>query len=586
MVKSRLVVVCIIFALCAAFGGQRPAPAASAQAEPPGTDQFIVWLEAAPPADPAAGLAAEPAALPRAGQALLAASLSAGAGADLHYARPAGLAGHIFKLDAPLPPADALALAARLQAQPGVARAEPDWRVYPAAAPPNDPFWYNLWALRPYESAGGMVGNAGIDALAAWNYTTGDPNLVIAVIDSGVVPQHEDLLGRLVGGYDLIADTAVANDGDGRDPDPTDDGFDCGYAARSNWHGSHVAGTIAAAGNNGLGVAGVNWQSKIMPVRVLGCGGGYTTDIVDAIRWSVGAPTVFGYAPPNPDAGRVKVINLSLGGSYACPYYLQEAVDLARWRGVMVVAAAGNDGGNAAFYAPASCAGVIAVGASNRAGMRAYYSNYGSVVQVSAPGGEYGATYLNLFEGMIFSAVWNPYSNTSSYDWSLGTSMAAPHVSGVLSLMLSLAPDIPPELAERILQGTASPFAPQETCRLCGSGIVHAGRAAAAANNLKVIKAPSTYAPAFAGDAARPMPFTVVTARASNPNRTNVRVGGMLAAVQRVETAGDYDLITVLPVPMPANGVYDLRVTVNGVYNNMPGAVQFGSRLLLPKINR
>ena len=182
-------------------------------------------------------------------------------------------------------------------------------------------------------------------------------------------------------GYDFINDVTVSNDGDGRDTDPSDPG-DYGCGNGSSWHGTHVSGTIGAASNNGVGVTGVNWVSKILPARVLGVCGGYISDIADAIRWSAGI-AVAG-VPTNANPARVE--NLSLGGTEACSNTMQSAINDAVTRGTVVVVAAGNENADASTSEPANCDNVIAVGATTRTGGRASFSNYGSRVTLSAPG--------------------------------------------------------------------------------------------------------------------------------------------------------------------------------------------------------
>jgi serine protease len=398
---------------------------------------------------------------------------------------------------------------------------------------------------------------------------------------------HEDLYGRYVGGYDMISSAEVANDGDLRDPDPSDMGDDCNSFESSSWHGTHVAGTIAAAANNGIGVTGINWQSKILPVRVLGCGGGYTSDIVDGIRWSVGLPVP--NAVNNPPVTQAKIINLSLGGRYTCPWSMQDAIDAARARGAVVVAAAGNNAVDAATFAPASCMGVITVGATNRSGKQARYSNYGNLLELSAPGGEIVAVSQGYdFTGGIASTVGFGYSYppTSEYAYYEGTSMAAPHVSGVVSLMYSINPQLTADLAARILQSTASPFSVQAPCSQCGSGILHAGRAVTAADSLRVLQAPSPYAWAFAGDATAPNRITVVTRQKLGSTPTTVKIGNVDASVVSVLTQNGRDYLTVQPTVLLANGFYSLSATVDGGTYTHQKAVLFGKQLYLPSVRR
>jgi serine protease len=203
-----------------------------------------------------------------------------------------------------------------------------------------------------------------------------------------------DLAEQILPGYDFITDSAMANDGDGRDSDPTDPGDwvqagECGGGEPqqdipSSWHGTHVAGTIAAKTNNDIGVSGVAWEAKLLPVRVLGKCGGYTSDIADGMRWAAGAAVTGVPDNPNP----AKVLNLSLGALGECSQTYGEAIEAVRAQGASVVIAAGNSNQDASQYRPANCPGVITVAATKRDGGRAYYSNFGTTVDVAAPGGQ------------------------------------------------------------------------------------------------------------------------------------------------------------------------------------------------------
>ena len=227
-------------------------------------------------------------------------------GAQLHRLRNMSGGAHVVKLPIRMSHEQASALARRLASDPTVAYVEVDRRVHPMRVP-NDTLYPQQWNF--FEAAGG------INLPAAWDITVGASAITVAVIDTGVL-NHADLSGRLVAGYDLISDTTMSNDGDGRDTDASDPGdFGCnGGSNSSSWHGTHVAGTIGAASNNGTGVAGVNWTSKIQPIRVLGRCGGYLSDLVDGIRWAAGI-AVAG-APVN--ATPARVLNMSLGSGGAC----------------------------------------------------------------------------------------------------------------------------------------------------------------------------------------------------------------------------------------------------------------------------
>ncbi|MBA2690649.1 MAG: S8 family peptidase, partial [Burkholderiales bacterium] len=308
-------------------------------------------------------------------------ALGATKGANLTHSRAMSGGAHVARLGQRISHVEARALAKQLAANPDVAYVEPDVRVYPQLVP-NDSLYSLQWHY--YEPAGG------INLPGAWDISTGSNNIVIAVIDTGVVP-HADLAGRLIPGYDFISDAADSNDGDGRDSNANDPGdYGCNGGS-SSWHGTHIAGTIGAASNNGVGVTGINWLSKILPVRVLGKCGGYTSDIVDAMRWAAGlnVPGV----PANPFPARVQ--NLSFGGEGSCAATFQNAVDDVTALGTVVVVAAGNGGSDVANTQPASCNGVIAVAATVRNGGKASYSNFGAKVAIAAPGGGNGGFILS-----------------------------------------------------------------------------------------------------------------------------------------------------------------------------------------------
>ncbi|QJE00163.1 S8 family serine peptidase [Massilia forsythiae] len=375
----------------------------------------------------------------------------------------------IFKLSRKTSLSEAAQVAAELMARDStVEYAEPDRMMHPLLTP-NDSRYTEQWDF--YETTGGMR------VPAAWDKATGT-GIRVAVIDTGYRP-HADLNGQIVAGYDFISDTAVSNDGNGRDSDAQDPGDwtaagECGAgqpASNSSWHGTHVAGTIAALTNNGSGVAGIAYGAKIVPVRVLGKCGGYTSDIADGIIWASGG-TVSGVTKI---ASRAQVINMSLGGSGRCDTTTQNAINSARSRGTVVVVAAGNEAQNASNSNPANCSGVITVAATNRAGGRASYSNYGTIVDVAAPGGDSGTG------GGILSTLnaGTKGPGADSYASYMGTSMATPHVAAVVALMLSKNPNLTPDQVETKLKSSARAF--PASCSGCGVGIVDASAAVTAA---------------------------------------------------------------------------------------------------------
>ncbi|MEO8739791.1 MAG: S8 family peptidase [Casimicrobiaceae bacterium] len=390
--------------------------------------------------------------------------LSALAGQALTVERPIG---PIWELSVTDPIADAqlAAIAAQLETDPAVRYADPVRRVT-AKVVPNDPRYGQQWAL--FDPVGG------VNAQTGWNISTGIASTVVAVIDTGITA-HPELGGRVLPGYDFIGDPSVANDGTNRDPDPSDpgdwtDGSQCypnSHPEASSWHGTFVSGIIAANSNNGAGIAGMNWNAKILPVRVLGRCGGDFSDIVAGVMWASGVP-VLG-APTNTTPARV--INLSLGGPTACPQSMQDAVNTALAQGTVVVVAAGNESFDASGTAPANCAGVINVGASTRQGDRASYSNFGGRIDISAPGGD-----GNVSDWIVsLSNTGTTVPLVPAYAVGIGTSFAAPHVAGAISLMLARNANLTPGQVLGILAATARKFPQGTVCSQsgsCGAGIL------------------------------------------------------------------------------------------------------------------
>ncbi len=372
----------------------------------------------------------------------------------------------VVKADRPLDRAEAELLMRRLAADPSVEYVEVD-QLMQATLVPNDTRFSEQWGFG--------TSNASINVRPAWDKATG-AGVVVAVIDTGIT-NHPDLNANLLPGYDFISDAAMARDGGGRDNNPNDEGDwyaanECGSgipASNSSWHGTHVAGTVAAVTNNSTGVAGTAFNAKVVPVRVLGKCGGYTSDIADAIVWASGG-TVSG-VPAN--ANPAEVINMSLGGGGSCSTTYQTAINGAVSRGTTVVVAAGNSNTNVSSSVPANCANVIAVAATTSAGARASFSNYGTGIDISAPGQGILST-VNSGTTVPGSASYASYN---------GTSMAAPHVAGVVALVQSVAPTaLSPAAIESLLKSTARPL-PGACSGGCGAGIVDADAAVTAALN-------------------------------------------------------------------------------------------------------
>ncbi len=298
-----------------------------------------------------------------------------------------------------------------------------------AAFVPNDP---------DYNNPAVVYGPQAINAPAAWDLTQGDADLIVAVLDTGVDLSHPEFAGRLLPGYDFVDD----------DADPTD----------QNGHGTHIAGILAAGIDNGLGIAGMAGRVKILPVRVLNsANAGWMSDIAAGVTWAV-------------DQG-ARVINLSLGSSTASTA-LATAIDYANSQGAVVIAAAGNANSAAPFY-PAAWDRVIATGASSYTGGRWTLSNRGDNVDLMAPG------------ALIYSTAWSP-TGGGVFDFNSGTSMAAPHVAGVVALMLSRDPNLTWDQVKTILQTQVTDLGDPGWDSLYGYGLADAGGAVSAVANVAV----------------------------------------------------------------------------------------------------
>ena len=393
--------------------------------------------------------------------------------------------------------ADIHSVVARLNAQAdalNIVHAEPDTIFLPengivhdaieddAARAPNDPSFAEQWNLQDASNA-----SYGIHLPGAWAVTTGTAQIVIAVLDTGVLFTHPDLKNRSLPGYDFISDPTRANDGDGRDADATDPGNWVSQAeaasnylgcriTNSGWHGMQMAGIIGAEANNRYGITGINWVSPLLPVRVMGKCGGHLSDLIDGVRWAGGLPVLD--APPNVHPARV--INLSLGALDVCSPLLQNAINEVTQRGAIVAVSAGNRAVNVINQTPANCANVLVVGGTDQQGERGYYSNYGGGVHISAPGGDPANADVDRI--VTTGNVGSTQAQTNTIGWAVGSSPAAAQVSGVVSLMLAQNPALTLKQIIFLLGQTATPFpmnASNSSCRLmgCGRGLVNASGA-------------------------------------------------------------------------------------------------------------
>ncbi|MCB9877561.1 MAG: S8 family serine peptidase [Planctomycetes bacterium] len=336
--------------------------------------------------------------------------------------------------------------AARIKQMPGVLCASPNYLLQ-AYTNPDDPFFDKQWHLRQ------------INLPQTWDLTQGSSSVIVAVLDTGIVSAHPEFTGRLIAGFDMISNPQVSGDGDGRDPDPEDVG-DQITPQGSSFHGTHVAGTIGANGDDGVGVAGVDWNCKIMPVRVLGRGGGTIDDIANGILFAARLPNASGQLP----AQRADIINMSLGGPGLNPV-LEAACNQAAAAGVLLVAAAGNDNSDQPS-SPAAFASVLSVGAVDLVRQRAPYSNFSPTVDLWAPGGDMSSDKNgDTFPDGVLSAMADDQGNLF-WKFENGTSMASPHVAGVAALVKAADPSLTAAQIRDILIGSAT----------AGLGLPNSGR--------------------------------------------------------------------------------------------------------------
>ena len=446
------------------------------------------------------------------------------------------------------PRAETLAAIKAMRRRPDVLWAEPNY-VYQPLLTPNDEFFGFQWHY-PL-----------ISLPEAWEITTGSPGVIVAVIDTGELTTHPDVdPARFVPGFDFISDATRARDGDGIDADPFDDGDRTGGGS-SSFHGTHVAGTVGAFTNNGMGVAGVDFAAKIMAIRVLGVGGGTNQDIAQGIRFAAGLPNDSGTVP----AQRADIINMSLGGP-GVSSAIRSAVQAARNAGVSIVVAAGNENQDAAGFTPSSFPEVVTVSACDLRRQKAPYSNFGDVVDVAAPGGDTSVDRNGdgFADGVLSTAGDDAGGGPVDFVFKFfqGTSMASPHMAGVVALMQSAfasanggARFTPDQLDAFLASGAITDPLPPADAFWSGRGLINARKAVEVAGG-----APSTAPPSLV---AQPSSIGL-GADLSDASILLKNGGSGTVTITGVGTSPGSEFLSVTPsVALPAAAPVTLAVAVD-----------------------
>ena len=431
----------------------------------------------------------------------------------------------------------------RMANAPGVAWAEPNYRVDALEVRPNDPQFVNQWHYT-------QIGLPG-----AWAVNRGSSDVIVAVIDTGVLLNHPDMSAKLVPGYDFIASPSTSLDGDGIDADPNDPG-ETGPGG-GGFHGTHVAGTVGAATNNGIGVAGAGFNTRIMPVRVLGRGGGGTAfDVEQGVRFAAGLANDSGTLP----ARAADVINLSLGSS-AGSQAGQALYNDVRAAGVIVIAAAGNSSSSAPEF-PASYDNVVSVAAVDINRQRAFYSNFGNNIDIAAPGGDVTRDLdgNGITDGVLSTLGAFNGDGSINFDYSvlMGTSMAAPHAAGVAALMAAVYPSLTPAQFDAAITSGAivDDLGSSGRDDLYGHGLINALKAVNHATQLAMGVVP-VIDPQVS---ASPNIFNFGQSLAELGLRLS-NVGG--DGLQIASVTSDQSYVSVAARSVDANGLGDYSITVD-----------------------
>jgi serine protease len=538
-------------------------------------------------------------------------ALSGRGGLRLRRLRAIGNGMQVLQLDRDLSATEMADTLQRLREDPNVELVDADRRLHPHAFTPNDPLYAGQWYLQGTQPSA-------IRAADAWDIEKGGASAassgtVIAVIDTGVRFDHPDLLranaaGKLLPGFDFVSsDTpgnfTTANDGDGWDSDPSDPGDflsaedlqlplyrnrDCGTSpSNSSWHGTRVAGMIAANSNNGVGVAGGAYNAWILPVRALGKCGGFDSDILAAMYWAAGL-SIPSFATgsqtvPATNPYPANIINMSLGATGNCSASYIAAVNAISARGVLVVVSAGNEG--ARTDTPANCPGALGVGGLRHVGTKVGYSNLGPEVGVSAPAGNCvntapGSPCLFSLDTTSNNGATTPggadYTNQISSN--VGTSFSSPLAAAVGGLMHEVNARLSPATLIARLRSSAMPFpttsdtvpAPPQchvpvnaadvqssecicTTAVCGAGMLNAAAA--------VI------------DAQRPVAVILVPGGLTAGATVTLDGSGSAASCRRTVSSYDWSVIAgtgsltattsaLSSIVVPASGSLTVRLTV------------------------